>query len=127
MGMTIGQAATTLGVSEKTVRRRIKRGLLNAKLMGDPPHYEIEPVEIGIDEDLSSQKDQSVQAVMDHGHATGYNIAYQDLIDMLKEQLTEKDGQIKELHILLQGAQEQAGRMLTARVQKKRNWWWPFA
>ena len=126
MGMTIGQTAATLGVSEKTIRRRIKKGLLNAKLVGEPPHYEIEASEIGFNEELSSQNDDFVQPVSDPSGDTTQNKDYRDLLDMLKEQLSEKDGQIKELHILLQAAQEQAGRILTAGGQRRRRWWWPF-
>ncbi|MQF65079.1 hypothetical protein FIM04_03040 [SAR202 cluster bacterium AC-409-J13_OGT_754m] len=141
--MTIGQTAATLGVSEKTIRRRIKKGLLNAKLVGEPPHYEIEASEIGFNEELSSQSDdfvqpvsdpeglssqsdEFVQPVSDPSGDTTQNKDYRDLLDMLKEQLSEKDGQIKELHILLQAAQEQAGRILTAGGERRRRWWWPF-
>ena len=127
MGMTIGQAATTLGVSEKTIRRRIKKGLLEARLVGEPPHYEIDESIIGGGEEVSRQTDEYVQPRKETIDPTALGSrGYEDLVDMLKKQLSEKDGQIKELHILLQAAQEQTGRILTAGVQGKRRWWWPF-
>ena len=115
MGVTITQAASTLSVSEKTVRRRIKNGTLPAELVGDPPRYEIDP------EALDSVQDESTQRV-DNGHDNVY-----PLVQILQEQLQEKDRQIKELHILLQGAQEQTSRMLVSGNGHRKHWWWPFA
>ena len=127
MGMTIGQAATTLGVSEKTIRRRIKKGLLEARLVGEPPHYEIDESIIGVREEVSSQPEGDDRPVKEAIDQTTFGVrGYEDLVDMLKKQLSEKDGQIKELHILLQAAQEQTGRILTAGVQGRRRRWWPF-
>ncbi len=48
------------------------------------------------------------------------------IVETLKGQLQEKDRQIKELHILLQGAQEQTIRMLNAGNGHQKRWWWPF-
>jgi len=115
MGVSIVQAASTLGVSEKTIRRRIKSGSLRAELVGDPRRYEIDPA------DLDSVQEESTPR-MDSDQDT----VYPALIQILREQLQEKDRQIKELHILLQGAHEQAGRMLTAGNGHRRRWWWPF-
>ncbi len=115
MGMTIAQAASTLGVSEKTVRRRVKNGSLPAQLVGDPPHYEIAPEDLGIVQEESTPPIDVDQDALEYA-----------LIEALKAQLQEKDRQIKELHILLQGAQEQASRMLNAGNGHHRRWWWPF-
>ena len=47
MGITIAQAASTLNVSEKTIRRRIKNGVIQASLVGNPARYEIAADELG--------------------------------------------------------------------------------
>ena len=115
MVMTISQAASTLGVSEKTIRRWIKSGSLRARLVGEPPRYEIDP------EDLDNVHAKSTQEV-----GNGRDGVYPALIGMLQEQLHEKDRQIKELNILLQGAQDQTSRMLTSGNTERKRWWWPF-
>lgn len=115
MGMTIAQAASTLGVSEKTIRRRVKNGSLPAQLVGEPPHYEIAPEDLGIVQEESTPPVDVDQGALEYA-----------LIETLKAQLQEKDRQIKELHILLQGAQEQTSRMLDAGNGHHRRWWWPF-
>ena len=46
MTMTIGEAASSLGVSEKTIRRRIKKGVIRAGLSGSPPMYKLDDEEI---------------------------------------------------------------------------------
>lgn len=118
MGISIVQAASTLGVSEKTIRRRIKRGLIRAQLVGEPPRYEIEDEEVDTVQVTSNQGE-------DNGEGDGIDNVYPGWVDVLREQLQEKDRQIKELHILLQGAHEQTGRMLESGRTKQRKWW-PF-
>ena len=116
MGITIAQAASTLNVSEKTIRRRIKNGVIQAALVGNPARYEIAADELGSGQNESARK-------TDNGH----NNVYPNLAHMLQEQLQEKDRQIKELHILLQSAQEQTSRMLVVGNGNQKHWWWPFA
>jgi len=122
MGMTITQAASTLGVSEKTIRRRIKSASIHARMVGDPPHYEIEPADLGIIEEPQGKRNDTNQT----NHTSPKPSVNDTLIETFKEQLYEKDRQIKELHILLQGAQEQAQHMLNGRTVDHRRWWWPF-
>ena len=118
MGVSIAQAASTLGVSEKTIRRRIKRGFLKAQLVGTPPRYDIPSEEVDIVQETSNQGE-------DNGVDVGMGNVYPRWIEVLREQLQEKDRQIKELHILLQGAHEQTGRMLESGGVRHRKWW-PF-
>ncbi len=178
MGVTVAQAASTMGVSEKTIRRRIKSGALQAQLVGDPAHYEIDTALQDIGQDTSTHRagetngaaangghrldigqDTSTQRAekaadpavngghrQDNGQDTstpwtdetagpaaeggqpvdnGKQDVYQEMIGTLTSQLVEKDRQINELHILLQMAQEQAGRALAA-PRRARRWWWPF-
>ena len=124
--MTIGQAASSLGVSEKTIRRRIKSGFLQADLVGDPPHYEIDFQGLHGGQDIPGQRVDSNGHKASEGVDKGRSDAYPDLMRILRDQLQEKDRQIKELHILLQGAHEQTSRMLTDGGGRRQRWWWPF-
>ena len=124
MTMTIGEAASSLGVSEKTIRRRIKKGVIRAVLSGSPPMYKLDDEEIerlGLRDNLSFKaKDKENQP-----EETRQN-THDEMTTMLMEQIREKDRQIKELHILLQGSQEQHKRMLTETKGARGPWWWPF-
>ncbi len=108
---TIAEAANTLRVSEKTVRRRIKDGSLPAQLVGEPPRYEIPPNAVA---DLAS----SLPAGRDgwSGEAASMLSELMDSLQVqLKEkdrQLEEKDRQIRELHVLLQTSQEHLSRTM---------------
>ncbi len=119
---TIDQAARALGVSEKTIYRRIKSGQLQATLEGTPPteHWMIEPVAGGKEETIPDSVPDGKNQDKERGT---------DLIHLLEDQLREKDRQISELHILLRESQGQMKLLLpestpepTTRV-KKRHWW----
>jgi hypothetical protein len=108
-------------VSEKTIYRRIKSGQLVAKLEGQPtnPHWVIELVDVG--------RPQAGQRSGQGEDAGSF------VIELLREQLQEKDRQIAELHVLIREGQEQLRRLLPAPMNqqephepKKRRWWWPF-
>jgi excisionase family DNA binding protein len=124
MAMTIGETASRLGVSEKTIRRRIKKGVIRAVLSGSPQMYRIHDEEIerlGFGEICSfkpSDKGKRAEEVVHEGH--------DEVTKLLVEQIKEKDRQIKELHILLQGSQEQHKRIVAETKGSRGLWWWPF-
>ena len=124
MAMTIGEAASSLGVSEKTIRRRIKKGVIRAVLSGSPPKYRVDEEEVerlGLrGNSSSSSRDEVKQAGQ-----TPYDV-HDEVTKILMEQIREKDRQIKELHILLQGSQEQHKRILAETKESRGPWWWPF-
>jgi DNA-directed RNA polymerase specialized sigma subunit len=68
------------------------------------------------------------------GHGTGQvEVEKSPVLEVLREQLREKDRQIAELHVLLRETQGQIERLLPAHISqpetqmlKKRHWWWPF-
>jgi len=122
--MTIGEVASSLGVSEKTIRRRIKKGVIRAVLSGSPQMYLVHDQEIerlGL-RDIGSSKNldgtKRAEDAVDEKH--------DEVTNFLIEQIKEKDRQIKELHILLQGSQEQHKRILAETKGSKGPWWWPF-
>ena len=119
---TIDEAARALGVSEKTIYRRIKAGQLKATLEGTPPtqHWMIEPI-TDVLEDVIAESAWSREAKKKKES--------ESLIHILEEQLREKDRQISELHILLRESQGQVKLLLPESTQgngtptKKRRWW----
>lgn len=117
--MDIRTASIKAGVSERTIRRMIKAGTIKATLVGSGPHRHWE-----IDEEEVAKIGKPEPEVMD-----GLVASLNATIAMLKEQLDQKDRQIRELHVLLQQAQEQAARMLPPGNghERRRRWWWPFA
>jgi|GEM_PF-1332300 len=116
---TISEAANVLGVSEKTVRRRIKDGSLPAQLVGEPPRYEIADEAIAsLASALPSSRDgwsEEISAMLSQ-----LADALQGQLKEKDRQLEEKDRQIRELHVLLQTSQEHLSRaMLPAPAPEK--------
>jgi len=130
---TVSQAAQILGVSEKTVYRHIKSGKLKARIEGAPPtaHWMVDPVvkkgqlsgQSG--GQPSGQGDGQDRLVTSSQEST-------TVIEILREQLREKDRQIAELHVLLRASQGQINTLLPAPREeeqppvRKKHRWWPF-
>ena len=105
--MTIREAAINLKLAEVTVRRRLRSGIIKG--------YQENPPSGQWWVELEDQEPSGSDAV-ENGTPV--------LFAMLQAQLEAKDAQIRELHILLQQAQEQANRLLPPPPQRR--WWWPF-
>ncbi len=118
MPYSIAQAAAQLGVHPTTIRRQIRAGKLPAELVDG--QWTIHDDAIA---EAMEQGQHSKQDARDDNSG-----AYQMLIPVLERQLEEKDRQIRELHVLLQAAQEQTQRMLStgSTPGPRRRWWWPF-
>jgi excisionase family DNA binding protein len=96
---TLSEAAEALGVSDKTIRRRIRSGQIKAKM--EHGQWFVEQLDIG---------ETTVRQVSNG-------------LELLRKQLEEKDRQIAELHVLLRQAQEQTQRLLP--MPSKKHWWNP--
>ena len=126
---SITEVALKLGVSEKTVRRRIKAGKLTAILRGNPGTYDIE-----YPDGADGNKRPAPETVLNEsqiphnerppGEKTPNNWV-REYIDSLKNQLKEKDRQIGELHVLLQRSQDRQEQILPV-GRTPRRFWWPF-
>ena len=103
MQVTIAEAAQLLGLSEKTVRRRVITGRLQATQMSTYKGY---TWMVDLPDDLAKPESGELQALRDR-------VAAQD------RELEAKNEQIRQLHILLQQAQA----ALPSPKGTQRPWW----
>jgi len=120
--MNLRESREYSGVSERTLRRLIKEGKLEAALVGSGSnrHWEVDEESLsGIGRPPSGQLDGHLP---DNGQYASGQIECPNcdwLRHHLEAQLEEKDRQIRELHVLLQEGQAQLTRILPA----PRRWW----
>ena len=86
--ISVSEAVTILGLSDKTIRRRIKSGIMTSKKVGKSymvyiPDEEVEEEEVKQEE----KKTEKTQTKTDN-----------DLVGAIVKQLEEKDKQIKDLN-----------------------------
>jgi hypothetical protein len=98
MQVTIQEAAFRLGLSEKTVRRRVLSGRLPGSQVSTPQGF---AWMVDIPDDLQ----ESGGSFGELAALRELNMALQARIDAQDKQLQAKDEQIRELHVLLQQAQ----------------------
>ena len=108
--VTTKEAALLLGISEDTVKRRLKAGELNARQETMPRGFRW-LVEVEVEADTVEPPEP--------GPSDGELAALRELIDVLRcnqdrfwEQLAMRDREISELHILLQRALEPSRRAI---------------
>jgi hypothetical protein len=127
--VSIGQAVTRLGVSEVTIRRRLRKGELKGQKRQTPQGY---VWLIELPDDVSEDKKNSDSG---EGESLSELVAalrsqvegQQELVDSLQaqvkvqqEELAAKNKQIEQLHILLQQAQA----ALPVAQEKQHSWWY---
>jgi excisionase family DNA binding protein len=100
--LTISEAVEQLGISTRTIQRKIKSGELKARKKGRRIMVEVRQ--------SSSTIELLEQQLSDLREANQY----------LRQQLAEKDKQISELHILM------GSRALPVAQQGARRWWKPW-
>ena len=105
-----------MGVHPTTIRRQIRSGRLPAEL--------VDGQWIIHDDTIAQATEQSHRP--NQGVLDGHGGAYQAVVVVLERQLEEKDRQIRELHVLLQSAQEQTQRMISKPTPRWLPRWWPF-
>jgi transposase-like protein len=112
MQVTISEAARSLGVSEHTVRRRVRSGELPGKQVATPQGFtwivDI-PDDLPEPETFSSEERALRELVAN----------LQDRINAQGKELEAKNKQIEQLHVLLQQAQA----ALPAPRENGRPWW----
>jgi len=117
--VSIDEAARLLGVSQDTIRRRIRNGEISAHQVSRPQGYTWR-VELP-DERADEEAAQVVDAVSTElvGSLRDTIKRQDETITHLKGQLEVKDKQIGEVHVLLQ--QTQAA--LPAPKENHQSWW----
>jgi transposase-like protein len=111
MQTTIPEAARHLGVSEHTVRRRVRSGELPGKQVATPQGFTwVVDIPDGLPEPVTSSSE--VQALRE------LVANLQDRINAQGKELEAKNKQIEQLHVLLQQAQA----ALPA-PRENRPWW----
>jgi hypothetical protein len=112
--LSIGQAVTRLGVSEVTIRRRLRKGELKGQKRQTPQGY-VWLIELpdDVSEDNKNGGNGEGESLSELVAALRAQVeGQQELVDSLQnqvkvqqEELTAKNKQIEQLHILLQQAQ----------------------
>jgi len=126
--VTVLEASQRLGLTQDTVKRRLRKGALPGERLPRPQGY-VWFVELDYDE--STMPEQGANSV-EQGGVNGVNgtmsghgddsvnnrevTRLDEMVTMLREQLDAKDNQIRELHVLLQQAALPAPR-------EDRRWW----
>ncbi len=112
--VSINQAVTRLGVSEVTIRRRLRKGELKGQKRQTPQGY-VWLIELpdDVSEDKKNGSNGEVESLSELVAALRSQVeGQQELVDSLQaqvkvqqEELTAKNKQIEQLHVLLQQAQ----------------------
>lgn len=140
--LTIPEAAAALGVSVDTVRRRIRRGDLEAR-KDQRGRYVIYIEGIGAGAVVSAAPVDAVATQRDLDHTREMTAELRRQRDRLEERLAESRQAEGELRRLLANAQQQLGALLPAPPMpttldqevgetpstpppEKRRGWWPF-
>jgi DNA-binding response OmpR family regulator len=112
--LTIKEAAQRLRVSELTIRRRLAKGLITGVQEPTPQGY-VWMVDLsddeaegdhGVTQEIISRMDDTIAILSDQ-------------VKVQQEELTAKNKQIEQLHVLLQQAQS----ALPAPKESQHSWW----
>jgi hypothetical protein len=119
--VTVPEAARRLGVTEDTVKRRLRKGELQGERKARPQGYtwmvELpdEESETGTVTDTVSPPDDDT---VNHRVNSGETRRLEEMVSMLQHQLEVREREVQELHVLLQQAQA----ALSA-PRDSRPWW----
>ncbi len=115
----IQEAATLFGVSESTLRRRVRSGQVNAQQVETPQGFK-RWVDVDIDDTSDYVNDQVNGQVDDQ--VPGDPLGEKERTILLAEQVEAQRQQIRELHVLLQTAQA-ALPPPAAEPERRRGFW----
>ena len=126
--VSVEQAASILGVSAKTIWRRIKNHKIESKLEGGNRYVCVpdlhETDRVSHESDIMTDNGES-----NNGHLTDMIDELRSQLKHMREQLSEKDEQISQLHQIVAMGQTNVSD-LTRQVEdlrdKDRQRWWQF-
>jgi len=113
--LTIPQAANKLGISERTVRRRLATGELKGSQQASPGGYKWA---VWTETETPTESPQDSHR---EGSAKVVEVLETQVIE-LQRQLEAREREVQELHIMLQTAQT----ALAAPKEGTRSAWWKF-
>ena len=110
MQTTISEAARRLGISEKTVRRRVHNGELPGTQVSTPQGFTWMV-------DMPDEVPSDDNGVGESGNENHSDL--RELVETLKGELVRKNTQIEQLHVIIQ----QQALALPAPKENGRSWW----
>jgi transposase-like protein len=120
--VTVPEAARRLGVTEDTVKRRLRKGELQGERKARPQGYtwmvELPDEESETDSTVTGTVSSSGDDTVDHRVSNGEIRRLEEMVSMLQHQLEVREREVQELHVLLQQAQA----ALPA-ARDNRRWW----
>lgn len=119
--VTVPEAARRLGVTEDTVKRRLRKGELQGERKARPQGYTW-MVELPDEESETDTVTGTVSPpdddTVNHRVNNGETRRLEEMVSMLQHQLEVREREVQELHVLLQQAQA----ALSA-PRDNRSWW----
>ena len=116
--VTVPEAARRLGVTEDTVKRRLRKGELQGERKARPQGYtwtvELPDEDAETESTVSSSGDDTVNHQMSNGEVR----RLEEMVSMLQHQLEVREREVQELHVLLQQAQA-----VLPTPKENRPWW----
>ena len=122
----IGQVATLLGVSERTIRRRIESGRLQAVQVGTSQGYEWRVILDGTQDKADGTIDKVSRQDAVHLDSQADTGALQQalaLIEKQEQQIVELAGQCGFLQAKLQERDNQIRALMAPKETKSHSWW----
>jgi hypothetical protein len=120
--VTVPEAARRLGVTEDTVKRRLRKGELQGERKARPQGYtwmvELPDEESETDSTVTGTVSSPGDDTVDHRVSNGEIRRLEEMVSMLQHQLEVREREVQELHVLLQQAQA----ALSA-PRDSRPWW----
>jgi transposase len=120
--VTVPEAARRLGVTEDTVKRRLRKGELQGERKARPQGY---TWMVGLPDEESETENTATGTVsppdddtVNHRVNNGETRRLEEMVSMLQHQLEVREREVQELHVLLQQAQA----ALSA-PRDSRPWW----
>jgi len=107
--VTVPEAARRLGVTEDTVKRRLRKGELQGERKARPQGYtwmvELPDEESETDSTVTDTVSSPGDDTVDHRENNGEIRRLEEMVSMLQHQLEVREREVQELHVLLQQAQ----------------------
>ncbi len=120
--VTVPEAARRLGVTEDTVKRRLRKGELQGERKARPQGYtwmvELPDEESETESTVTGTVSPPDDDTVNHQVNNGETRRLEEMVSMLQHQLEVREREVQELHVLLQQAQA----ALPA-PRDNRSWW----